>query len=91
MVALWDLIPAAVNKNKTESPRENKNKQLPTPRPSIADSVQRNGLRAEFIGSTRTAVQAYTSPGITWLFSANIPLKQNKKNTNYLNTKMPQI
>ena len=33
--------------------------------PRIADNVYKNGFMAELMGSTSTAVQAYTSPGMT--------------------------
>ena len=33
--------------------------------PIIADNVYKNGFMAELMGSTSTAVQAYTSPGMT--------------------------
>ena len=51
---------------------------VPTAFPSIAERVYRNGFSAELMGKTSTAVQAYTSPGITWLVRARIPAFGNK-------------
>ena len=39
----------------------------------IADKLYKNGLSAELTGSTNTAVQAYTSPGMVRPAIANIP------------------
>ena len=35
--------------------------------------VYRKGFRAELMGSTNTAIHAYTSPEITWPLNASIP------------------
>ena len=45
----------------------------------IAVSVYKNGLTAELIGRTMTAVQAYTSLGITWSVIASMPMKKKKR------------
>ena len=39
----------------------------------IAERVYKNGFKAELIGRTNTAVQAYTSPDISVPVSAIIP------------------
>ena len=39
----------------------------------MADRVYKNGFSAELIGRIITAVQAYTSLGITWSVSARTP------------------